>query len=197
MSEMTDRFRKAGVPRSCWDIKAEATGRGHLNEWAAGIRKRLDSREAALSVYVPLPALDDRKRTEEYAIGQETIEILARQAVVAGVPVKVVPFYQLLHSLEKGVDMYPGEDDPEIRQRLNIFDLQGVGLLVVPYLPTQDESDCTTFQYRTVVDFILGHIYEGGVVVIGGKEKISKRLQSRYPCSLERLLVGNSEIFGS
>lgn len=197
MSQITDMFTKAGVPRSCWGLKAEATGRGHLVEWAKTVRQRWDSREAALSVYVPLPAQDDRKRGEEFSTGQETIEILARQAVVEGLPVKVVPFYQLLHNLEKGVDMYPDDADPDTRRRLNIFDLQGAGLLVVPYLPTQDESDCTTLQYRTVVDFLLGHIYEGGIVVIGGKEAISKRLQSRYPGSLERMLVGNSEIFGS
>lgn len=197
MSAVTEAFRRAGVPKSCWGVKAEATGRGFINTWAKNLKERMDGREALLSAYVVLPAMGDRKNLEAFSLGTETVELLARQAVVEGNPVKVVPFYQLVHNLEKGVEQVREEADPEATRRLTVFDLQGVGLIVVPYLPTPEESDCTTFQYRTVVDFLLSHIYEGGAVVIGGSQPLSKRLQSRYPNSLERMLVGNSEIFGT
>lgn len=196
MSVVTEAFRRAGVPKSCWGIKAEATGRGFVNVWAKNLKERMDSREALLSAYVLIPA-QGGKNTEAFTLATETVELLARQAVVEGNPVKVVPFYQLVHNLEKGVEQVREEADPEAVRRLTAFDLQGVGLIVVPYLPTPEESDCTTFQYRTVVDFLLSHIYEGGAVVIGGNQPLSKRLQSRYPNSLERMLVGNSEIFGA
>jgi hypothetical protein len=194
MSTVTEAFRRAGVPKSCWAIKAEATGRGAVNIWAKNLKERMDSREALLSAYVVVPAQGGRN-SEAFDKATETVELLARQAVVEGNPVKVVPFYQLVHNLEKGVDQVREDADPEATRRLTAFDLQGTGLIVVPYLPTPEESDCTTFQYRTVVDFLLSHIYEGGAVVIGGSQAVSKRLLSKYPNSLERMLVGNSEIF--
>lgn len=197
MSAITEAFRRAGVPRSCWGIKAEATGRGFVNTWAKNLKERMDSREALLSAYVLLPPMSDRKNSEAFSLASETVELLARQAVVEGNPVKVVPFYQLVHNLDKGVDQAYEDADPDAPRRLTVFDLQGTGLVVVPYLPTPEESDCSTFQYRTVIDFLMSHIYEGGAVVIGGSQTLSKRLQSKYPNSLERMLVGNSEIYGA
>lgn len=186
MSVITEKFKKAGVPPSCWKIKCEETGRGAINAWAADLKTKSAERGALLSAYVQMPDADDRKEAAKFAAGQEFVELLARQAVVSQMAVLVVPFYKLIHNLENVVTQRGFDEEPE----------EPIVVLVVPYLPAPALAVCTPYQYAMVVDHLLSHIYEGGAVVIGGCQVLSKRLQSRYPMPLERMLVENSELFG-
>ena len=185
MTTITDRFMKAGIPRSCWGLKCEETGRGAINTWAAALKEKAAERGALLSAYVLIPADTDRKESDRFAAGQEYVELLARQAVVKDQSVCLVPFYKLLHTLENPARTQDDEDYESV-----------VSVLVVPYVPTPEQATCTPYQYALVIDHLLSHIYEGGALVIGGSQSISKRLQSRYPAALERMLVENSEMFG-
>jgi hypothetical protein len=194
-AKITDRFQAAGVPRSCWGVKLAATGRDNINQWAKDLKTRADQHEGLLSAYVHLPPEGDGKSVEGFVKGQETVELLARQAVVEGHSVKLVLFHHLIHSLEKGAIEYR-DDDVDTRRRASVLELLGSGVIAVPYVPTPDESHATAFQYRTALDFLLTHVYEGGAVIVGGTQRLTKKLQSRYPRSFERILVQNSEIFG-
>lgn len=198
MTQMTDRFLRAGVPRTCWTLSATDRGQANITAWAKDQKQRQGNREGMLSAYVPLPhAAGRRSEDSNFSFAAETVELLARQAVVEGIPVKVVAFHHLVHTLEHP-EAYKGQDiDPEERPRLTVFDLLGSGVIVVPHLPAPADADCTPYQYRSAVDFLLTHIYEGGAVVVGGREALSKRLQSNYPTSLERMLLVNSEFFGT
>lgn len=198
MTAPKERFMLAGVPRSCWALSCRERGQPQIPAWAIEQKDKSTKREALLSAYVQLPPSGRRATDagEEFAYHQETVELLARHAVLEGLSVKLLPFHALVHTLEHP-EIYRGQDiDPETRPRLTVFDILGSGVIVVPLLPAPEDADCTPAQYRVAVDFLLTHIYEGGALVIGGQEQLSKRLQSHYPKSLERMLLGNSEFFG-
>ena len=181
MSAMTAKFMKSGVPRQVWDISCENTGRAAINTWATGIKENRDIGGAMLSVYV----FNQGKPgdSERFSASQQYVELCARQAVVKGLSVKVVPFLKLLHTLEHPPTIYDEEEAPAF-------------VLAVPYLPTQEEATCSDYQYALVIDHLLSHIYEGGALVTSGTRELSKRLQSRYPNALERMLVENADIVG-
>jgi len=199
MSKSTERFMAAGVPRSCWELSCRDRGQVNITEWAKEQARRRKEREALVSAYVlhPVTKRGAERRAEDFTYCQETVDLLARQAVLEGLPVKVVPFHGLVHALQHPSAYISQDTDPEARARTTIFDLLGQGVIVVPLLPNPLDAECEPYQYRVALDFLLTHLYEGGALVIGGSEQLSKRLQSGYPDSLERLLLGNSEYFGT
>lgn len=193
-----ERFRRAGVPRSCWALSCTERGQQNILDWAKDQKTRAQDRSALLSAYVQMPTVKVQGgRADEYTYCQETIELLARHAVLEGLPVKVVLFHQLLHNLAHPEIYSPQDADPEARRRTTVFDLLGHGVIVVPHLPAFASDHVGPLQYREAIDFLLTHIYEGGALVVGGTESISKRLASGYPPSLERMLLVNSEFFGT
>jgi len=183
MSATTDRFMKAGIPRSCWAISAEATGRGSINTWALGMKERAEQKGALLSAYV-LMGGEERKDRARHVLGIEHVELLARQACVNGQSVKLVPFYKLVHNLDHPAPQDEADDYSPL-----------VSVLAVPYVPTPDQAACSVHQYVTAIDHLLEHIYDGGALIIGGNQTISKHLKSGYPAALERMLVENAELF--
>lgn len=202
MSKATERFMLAGVPRSCWELSCRDRGQVNITEWAKEQARRRKERESLVSAYVLHPTTKLRRghpteNAEVFHHCQETVELLARQAVLEGLPVKVVPFHGLVHALQHPSAYISQDTDPEARARTTIFDLLGQGVIVVPLLPNPLDAECEPYQYRVALDFLLTHLYEGGALVIGGSEQLSKRLQSGYPDSLERLLIGNAEYFGT
>lgn len=181
MTATTDRFMKAGVPRSVWGISCEETGRSGINTWADGLKQNKDIGGALLSVYVwNTGKLGD---TERVSASLQYVELCARQAVVRGLSVRVVPFLKLLHTLEHPPMSYDEDQAPAF-------------VLAVPYLPILEEANCSPYQYGLVVDHLLGHMYDGGSLVTSGSRELGKRLQSRYPNTLERMLVENADIVG-
>lgn len=187
-------YQRAGVPRSCWGSKIDKGG--PVDSWAKGLKDRADTKGALLSAYVLLPSERDGKQTDKLNAGLDTVELLTRSAVLEGGPVRLVVFHRLIHNLEHGVTEYR-DDDLDVRRRPSVLDMLGQGVIAVPYVPTFEEATVSEFQYRMALDFLMTHIYEGGALIIGGTQAISRKLQSRYPKTFERMLVQNSEIFGA
>lgn len=115
-------------------------------------------------------------------------EIMAKEFVLADMPTVYTTFNKLLRDLRQ----------PPFEDTITKLDsLYGKGAIVVPSIPrTAEVAVDVSQQYHEAVEYLLGHAYEGGALVVAGTKEVSARMRSGYPMLLERLFVESSEVFG-
>jgi hypothetical protein len=169
----------AGVPRSCWPVSTTATGRMPYRDFAEEVKQRATNREAQTAAYLKF----------KDAAGILDAEMVAKEMVLAGVRTRYTPFYKLMRDLRL-------QDRPSYDEEQALSRIYSIGALIVPDVPGMDLIlDVDMRQYMETVEFMVGHAYEGGVLVVGGQRVVSKRYKSGWPVLLERLLVENSRTF--
>lgn len=170
---------KAGVPRHVWKVSTTGTGRAELREFAREVAGRDTLREAVTCAY--LNNADKAKRVE-------SLEILAKEMVLAGEKCLYTPFSKLMRDIRVQVDQREGA----------LYEVFSRGAIVVPEIPTRDQfREEQAAEYDEVVEYLVSHAYLGGVLCISGDVRVSKKYTSKWPFHLERLLMEGSEIFGS
>lgn len=189
MVDIHSRLRAAGVPKSCWGVKIAESGRAWINDWAEELHTRIESREAKTGAYVKVLS---RNSLPE---GVEAVELLTRQAVVKGCPAKLTPFHRLIQVLRQGEfdSRYSAGDHSD--RPATAFDVFGKGLIAVPNIPLPDAIDCNMGEYFEVMDFLVSHVYDGGVLVFVGSHNITGTMRGKYPPLFERMAFENCQIF--
>ena len=177
------QLRKAGVPRSCWAINCDDTGRGYINTWAEDVYKRFDSRESRLGVYVrPVGR-------ESSMLAIEAVELHARQAVVHGVPGKYLTFSRLVQLLRLSETREASDED--------IHSLVGRGFFAIPVLPTVVSwPGGQQHAYNEAMGFLHSHICEGGILLTSAAHKLLTEYKGGvgFPLELEKLIFDTSVI---
>lgn len=176
---MIARMTKAGVPRTCWSISLRDTGRANFLEFAKEVGDRARNAEQPSTAYMRIQS----------EAGYLEIELLSKALVQAGVLTRHMTFHKLTRDLRLQEALALDEPHP-------LEQIYGKGAIVIPDIPpiaSVPEAQLTG--YRETIDWLIGHAYEGGVLVVGGERRLSKRSDSGYPPLLTRLLVESSKQF--
>ncbi len=169
----------AGVPRSCWSVSVTGTGRTTYRDFAKDSVERHTSRDMQIAAYVRYPNLE----------GVLDVELMAKEFVLAGVATAYTTFAKLMR------DLRMQEANPEGEHRLSA--VYSTGAIVLPSVPFASEYADTpqSAQYAEAVEYLLGHAYEGGVLVVGGSHRITKNDTGKWPPLFNRLILENAKIF--
>lgn len=169
----------AGIPRSCWGVSVTGTGRVEYRDFALETVERHQRREASIAAYMRYRDID----------GTLDVELLGKELVLAGVITVYTTFAKLMR------DLRLQEANPEGEQRLSA--VYSSGAIVLPSLPFASEYADTpnAVQYAETVEYLLGHVYEGGVLVVGGTHRPSKADQSKWHPLFTRMILENAKIF--
>lgn len=169
----------AGVPRSCWSVSVTGTGRAAYRDFAREAVERHNRKDMQVAAYVRYANLD----------GVLDVELLAKEFVLAGVATLHTSFAKLMR------DLRLQEANPEGEHRLS--QVYSVGAIVLPNVPFASDYQDTPLmaQYSEAVDYLIGHVYEGGVLVVGGSHRLSKTDTSKWPPLFTRMILENAKIF--
>lgn len=169
----------AGVPRSCWSVSVTGTGRSPYRDFAKEAVGRHTSRNMQVAGYVRYQGLD----------GVLDVELIAKEFVLAGVITVYTTFAKLMR------DLRMQEANPEGEHRLST--VYSAGAIVLPAIPfASDYADTPQMQqYGEAIEYLLGHAYEGGVLVVGGSHRINKTDTGKWPPLFNRLILENAKIF--
>lgn len=168
---------EAGIPRTCWSVSIRDTGRQRYNEFAQNVADRKNRQGQSTVAYF--------RREED---GLLDVELMGKALVLAGLQVQYLPYHKLSRDLRLG----------EVRtdERSKTEDIYGKGAIIVPDLPRlSDLSDAEKTGYQEAVAYLVGHAYDGGVLVIGCTARLANRRVQDVPKVLERLLLETSEQF--
>lgn len=169
----------AGVPRSCWSVSVTGTGRAAYRDFAKESLERNSRKEMQVAAYVRYQNPD----------GVLDVELLAKEFVLAGVATVHTSFAKLMR------DLRLEEANPEGEHRLS--QVYSVGAIVLPNVPFASDYQDTPImaQYSEAVEYLIGHVYEGGVLVVGGSHRLSKTDTSKWPPLFTRMIIENAKIF--
>lgn len=175
--EIIRNLTKAGVPRSCWNVSSKGTGRLPLKEFAVRVKDRMATRAPGTCGYI---------RGDDFDTRVMSIEISAKELVLAGVRTKYITFNKLTRDLR-----LPDFDDERV-----LSGIYGFGALVVPEIPAEAKIPSEQLrEYHETVEYLVNHVYEGGVLITSGTPAITKKMRSCWPPFMERLLIESSEVF--
>jgi len=169
----------AGVPRSCWSVSVTGTGRTPYRDFAKDSVGRHTSRDMQVAAYVRYPSAE----------GVLDVELLAKEFVLAGVHTVYTTFAKLMR------DLRIQEANPEGEHRMSA--VYSAGAIVLPAVPFASEFVGTPQmgQYAEAVEYLLGHAYEGGVLIVGGSHRVSKNDTGKWPPLFNRLILENAKVF--
>lgn len=179
MSNTIAQMTWAGVPRSCWGVSTTGTGRAAYRDFAQDVVDRKEKREAQTSAYMRYKDMD----------GILDLEVMAKEMVLAGIPTA----YTTFHKLTRDLRMQEAHPDNAFQAGT----VYSTGAIVLPSMPFA--SDCTdsalSVQYAETVEYLLGHVYEGGVLVVGGSHRINKTDTGKWPPLFSRMIIETAKIF--
>lgn len=169
---------RAGVPRSCWNVSTQDTGRMEYRSFAQEIVDKSLHRDQPRTAYVRMKS----------KAGYLDIEMLSKEMVLANIPTRYTTFHKLARDLRMQEALADNEHP--------LTEVYARGAIVLPEVPIEkDVADADRSAYRETIEYLIGHAYEGGILVVGGERRLSKRLESGYPPLFERLLVETSKVF--
>lgn len=169
-------MQRACVPQSCWSISTTKTGRMPLRDFANSVKASERTREQKASAYVYGTAFDSRVIE---------VEMLAKELVLAGVNTRYMTFVNLTRLVRMGRD--EAED--------GLGTLYGRGALVIPDVPmVKDIVESSQPAYEEAVDYLVNHVYEGGILVTSGRSRLGKGTTG-WPPFLVRLLLESTQVF--
>lgn len=167
---------RAGIPRSCWAVSTKGTGRSSYKDFAEEVKRRAEDKRQQTAAYV-------RHQSSE---GLLDVEILGKELVLAGVPTR----YTLFHKLARDLRL------EETQEQEALSKIYARGAFVLPFIPPLNVIHAQDVaRYNETIEYLIGHAYEGGVLIIAGSYPISKRLKSGLPPLFERLLVEAAKTF--
>lgn len=169
----------AGVPRSCWGISTTGTGRAAYRDFALETVERKEKREIQTAAYMRYQDVD----------GVLDVELMAKEMVLAGVPTAYTTFAKLMRDLR----VQEAHPDNEFQAGT----VYSTGAIVLPAMPFASDYAETpqTGQYVETVEYLLGHVYEGGVLVVGGSHRVNKKDIGKWPPLFNRMILETAKIF--